>query len=146
MKIPSVDLFPACFRFSNMNISAVDLFPVCFRFNNTNISAVDLFPACSLFSNHNDCACYLSSNVAFRRILNFLQLRMGWKLLLQLQSHEDEKATALAIVLAAEAAPGLAIIRAADAAPALVFARLLGLLLLLPLHGRRRVLLHSNSC
>ena len=42
----AVDLFPACFRFSNMNYPAVDLFPACFRFSNMNIPAVDLLPAC----------------------------------------------------------------------------------------------------
>jgi hypothetical protein len=42
----AVDIFPACFRFSNMNNLAVDLLPVYFRFSNMNIPAVFLFPAC----------------------------------------------------------------------------------------------------
>jgi hypothetical protein len=44
MNNPAVDLFPACFRFSNMNNCdpAVDLLPACFLFSNTNNPAVDL--------------------------------------------------------------------------------------------------------
>jgi hypothetical protein len=53
MNIPAVDLFTACFQFSNMNNPVAELFPACFRFSNTNNPVVDLFPVCFRFSNMN---------------------------------------------------------------------------------------------